>query len=229
MILPTAKAQPATNPKSMLVNLDGGQLLNSLVSPNTFSSNFPTARSFVRWIDFKCSSGLAQDIISSLTGINPLIRMYHYPYGSSILYKNLAVPTEYSPGASITGSYGYLSLDSTGVNPTYLLRLDFKASGIGGFNAANTNDGVYIFQIDQFKNGTYSYQAKVYRLYGDAVPSLMVDTTDYNAVINASVYGKFLTCAENCDGAGQVYTVDVNAALTNRGRSVATQWNNIQI
>lgn len=231
MILPTAKAQPAKNPKSMLVNLDGGQ---GAITVGVGQAN---GRSFIRYIDFKCSSGLATDIVSSLTGVSPLLKMYLYPYGSSAT----GVPTQvYLPyGFStqsgtvnqpiVTGSYGAAQLSSTGVNPTYLVRIDFGALGIAGYNSTSTNDGVYVFKIDQFKDGTYSYQAKTFRLAGDVTGDGIVATNDSSAITNAAVYGKFGLFAENADGLGQVYTGDTTMTILYRGRSITTLFNSIQI
>lgn len=232
MILPTAKSGPLVNPNCMIVNLGSGQ--------GAITSGFgqESGRSFVRYIDFKCSSGLAQDIVTSLTGATPLLKMYLYAYGSSAtgtptqVYLPYGFSTQsgtiYQP--TVTGSYGLLQLSSTGARPTYLVRIDFGARGIGGYNAANTNDGVYVFKIDHLKDGTYSYAAKVHRLYGDVDGNRVVSNiVDRNYVINAAVYGRTGLYAENCDGSGQVFTGDTAAVQNNNGRTLVTLYDGIQI
>lgn len=230
MILPTAKAQPAKNPKSILVNLDGNQ---GAITVGVGQAN---GRSFVRYVDFKCSSGLATDVVNSLTGVSPLLKMYLYPYGSSAtgIPTQVYLPYGFQSGTAfqptVTGSYGLVGLSATGTNPTYLLRIDFGAAGIGGNNTTNANDGVYVFKIDHLKDGTYSYQSKVHRLNGDVDGNMVVSNTiDRSYVLSASVYGKFGLYAENCDGSGQVYSNDVITVQNNAGRSVATLYNGIFI
>lgn len=229
MILPTAKAQPAKNPQVMWVN-------NAVGAYNYGLNGVREGRSFVRYIDFKCSSGLAIDIVNSLTSGTPLIQMWAYNYQSTTNPTGVKLPYGWSNQSgtalqpSVTGKFGVGQYSATGTIPTYFLSIDFNASGIGGDNNAATNDGTYVFMIDQFKDGTYSYRAKTFRLYGDVNASRVVDTTDYNQTLTPGIYGSNCPmCPENTNGQGQVYTKDVTVVLRQRGRTIAAAYNNIQI
>jgi hypothetical protein len=223
MILPTAKAQPMTTKKSMLVNLDGSQSFSC--------TGFNNGRSFIQYIDFPCSSGLAQDIVNSMSSGTPLIQMYYRGY-RAVVSSGISILSPLQSGISFTptmsGGYGAGFFANGGSNPTYMLRIDFRSTNITGDNTTNINDGIYEFRIDHLKNGSYSCRNKVHRLFADVNGSRVVDINDYNAIINACAYGKTGLYAENTTGSGQVYTKDSTNYTRNTGRSI-TIWDSIQI
>ena len=106
------------------------------------------------------------------------------------------------------------------------ITFNYGQTGIGGDNNSQTGDGVYQLEVDytgnQFANATLVTTAKFHRLFGDVNGDKVVDTLDYNVVINPTVYGKFgVTSGANTNGVGQVYTKDVTTVLRQRGRRVS--------
>jgi hypothetical protein len=105
--------------------------------------------------------------------------------------------------------------NSTNINWNY------GANGITGDPNSQNGDGVYQIAVDYNNDGVYETKVKFHRLFGDVNGDAVVDTLDYNAVLNATVYGKLnVTSGENTNGVGQVYTKDVTTVLRQRGRKV---------
>ena len=76
--------------------------------------------------------------------------------------------------------------------------------------------------MDYNNDGVYETAVKFHRLFGDVNGDAVVDTTDYNKVMSASVYGKLnVFSGENTNGVGQVYTKDITTVLRQRGRNIS--------
>lgn len=226
IILPTGKARPFKPNRipaiitEMLVNLK-----NQFVSPG--GVGFPNGRSFVRYVDFACPSGVASQIVDSMSTGSPKILMYNHGTDGSNL-ANTAVDLTQPIGSSttaptITHGYGLLDYSETGSNPTYLIRIDFGPQGITGnlFDISGTGDGIYEFKIDEKLDGSFSYSGFTYRLAGDVDGDKLVNTPDYSLVINRVVFGRYGLYAEDTNGAGRVYTKDITCTLRQRGRRIS--------
>ena len=110
-------------------------------------------------------------------------------------------------GNNVNWTFGPLTGNTTGIT--------------GDANSAN-GDGVYQVAVDYNNDGVYETAVKFHRLFGDVNGDAVVDTTDYNKVMSASVYGKLnVFSGENTNGVGQVYTKDITTVLRQRGRNIS--------
>jgi hypothetical protein len=224
IILPTGKARPFRPSailaiiSEMLVNLK-----NQFVSPG--GVGFPNGRSFVRYVDFACPSGVASQIVDSMSTGSPKILMYNHGTNGASLASgvvDLTQPIGSSASApTITHGYGLLDLSATGINPTYLIKIDFGVQAIGGYSTSATGNGIYEFKIDEKLDGSFSYSGFTHRLLGDVDGNKAVDTTDYAKVIDRAVFGKYGMYAEDTNGAGRVASKDISFTLQQRGQYLA--------
>lgn len=225
IILPTGKGRPFKPNRipaiisEMLVNLK-----NQFVSPG--GVGFPNGRSFVRYVDFACASGVASQIVDSMSTGSPKILMYNHGTNGTSLASgivDLTQPIGTSTAApTITHGYGLLDYSANGSNPTYLIRMDFGPQSIAGnlFDISGAGNGIYEFKIDEKLDNSFSYSGFTYRLAGDINGDKVVNTVDYQQVNNRAVFGRYGVYAEDTNGAGRVFSKDVTCTLRQRGTSI---------
>ena len=110
---------------------------------------------------------------------------------------------------------------ATGSAAATNINWNYGASGITGDPNSQTGDGVYQLAVDYNNDGVYETTVKFHRLFGDTNGDRVVDTLDYNVVVNPAVYSKSgITSGANTNGVGQVYTKDITTVLRQRGRRV---------
>ena len=123
----------------------------------------------------------------------------------------------YSGTSNATAPAGTANISSANGSLTW----NYGSNGITGDPNSPNGDGVYQLAIDYNGDGHWTY-ARFHRLFGDVNGDGVVDTLDYNVVINPLVYGKYnVYTGANTNGQGQVFTKDITTVLRQRGRRVS--------